>query len=236
MRLLAGDSAVMIATGEGESPPARGVEWLYATALTRRELDWIDAQYDRSLSDPPRLAYLGRLSPEKGVAVLIRALAQLKNEKFEPLPHAVLIGDGPQQAELEALARSIACEDLPCPCSSGQPAPPSVPPSSTPPPAPIVVPTGGSEEEAEPTFQAYIACSLSRYAPRASSCPHRSRVGAFFRSSEDVEYEVCVRFPTGRELCDDQRRRPSQGHLVRLRSPYRPLLLAWMRAFADLSS
>jgi len=112
MRLFAGDSAVMIATGEGESPPARGVEWLYATALTRRELDGIDARSDRGLSDPPRLAYLGRLSPEKGVAVLIRALARLRDEKFAPLPHAVLIGDGPQRAELETLARSLGCEDL----------------------------------------------------------------------------------------------------------------------------
>jgi hypothetical protein len=42
---------------------------------------------------------------------------------------------------------------------------------------------------------------LSRSARHASSCPHCSRVGAFFRSSEDVEYEICVRFPTARELC-----------------------------------
>jgi hypothetical protein len=89
-----------------------------------------------------------------------------------------------------------ACEDLPCPCSSSAPPPP------TPPPAPVAPPTGGGGEvEAQPTFQAYAGCSLSRYAPHASSCPHASKVGAFFRSSADVEYEVCVRFPTGRELC-----------------------------------
>jgi glycosyltransferase involved in cell wall biosynthesis len=112
MRFFAGDSAVMIATGEGDAPPARGVEWLYATALTRRELDGIDAQYDRGLSAPPRLAYLGRLSPEKGVAVLIQALGRLRSERFEPLPHALLIGDGPQRAELESLAGSLNCADL----------------------------------------------------------------------------------------------------------------------------
>jgi Excalibur calcium-binding domain len=87
----------------------------------------------------------------------------------------------------------IACEELPCPCSSSTPPPPAPPPA---PPA-----GGGGEEEAQPTLQAYIACGLSRYAPHASSCPHASRVGAFFRSSEDVEYEVCVHFPTGHELC-----------------------------------
>ncbi|HEY1252019.1 MAG TPA: glycosyltransferase family 4 protein [Thermoanaerobaculia bacterium] len=112
MRFFAGDSAVMIATGEGDAPPARGVEWLYATALTRRELDGIDAQCDRGLSAPPRLAYLGRLSPEKGVAVLIQALGRLRSERFEPLPHALLIGDGPQRAELESLAGSLNCADL----------------------------------------------------------------------------------------------------------------------------
>lgn len=92
----------------------------------------------------------------------------------------------------------IACESLPCPCSSSTPPPP------TPPPPPVVPPTGGgggSEEEVEPVLEAYVACSLSRYVPQAKSCPHRSKVGAFFRSSEDVEYEVCVRFPTGRDLC-----------------------------------
>jgi hypothetical protein len=59
-----------------------------------------------------------------------------------------------------------------------------------------------AEPEPEPlVLDAYIACSLSRTAPRAHSCPHASRVGAFLRSSKDVEYEICVRFPTGRELC-----------------------------------
>lgn len=95
---------------------------------------------------------------------------------------------------LDADHDGIACEDLPCPCSSAQPAPP--PPT----PAPPAPPAGGGEE-VEPTFQVYIACGLSKYAPRASSCPHRSKVGAFFRSSQDVEYEVCVQFPTGRQLC-----------------------------------
>jgi glycosyltransferase involved in cell wall biosynthesis len=108
MRLFAGDSAVMIATGRGPRPAA-------SSGSTRPTLPAVSStgsmRSDRSLR-PPRLAYLGRLSPEKGVAVLIRALAQLKNEKFEPLPRAVLIGDGPQRAELEALARSLGCDDL----------------------------------------------------------------------------------------------------------------------------
>lgn len=91
----------------------------------------------------------------------------------------------------------IACESLPCPCSStSAPAPaPSPAPAPLPPPSPPV------EEAPEMTIEAYVACGLTPDARRAHTCPHRSRVGAFFRSSADVEYEVCVRFPTGRELC-----------------------------------
>jgi hypothetical protein len=96
----------------------------------------------------------------------------------------------------------LACESLPCPCSSSTPPPP------TPPPAPVLPPVGGGalpekapEEASAPTIEAYVACGLSPSAPQARSCPHRSKVGAFFRSSTDVEYEVCARFPTARELC-----------------------------------
>ena len=85
----------------------------------------------------------------------------------------------------------IACESLPCPCSSG----------SAPPPPPPVTPIPPEEEFEEPIYIAYVACGTSPYAARANSCPHRSRVGAFFKASEETEYEVCVRFPTGRRLC-----------------------------------
>lgn len=48
---------------------------------------------------------------------------------------------------------------------------------------------------------AYIACGLSSRASRASTCPRRSKVGAFFRSPYDVLYKVCVRFPSRRTIC-----------------------------------
>lgn len=43
--------------------------------------------------------YLGRLSPEKGVLTLLKAMTRVKRSKL------ILIGDGPQRAELEAFAR-----------------------------------------------------------------------------------------------------------------------------------
>jgi hypothetical protein len=94
---------------------------------------------------------------------------------------------------LDADNDGIACESLPCPCSYGAP---YVPPPPPPPPV-VEVP----EEAPAPRYTTYIACGLSKYARRASACPRRSKVGAFLRSSQDVEYTVCVVFPTGRLLC-----------------------------------
>ncbi len=54
----------------------------------------------KSEIDPPNFAYVGRLVPEKGLDVLLRAAALLKNEghRFQVL----LIGDGPERANLES--------------------------------------------------------------------------------------------------------------------------------------
>jgi excalibur calcium-binding domain-containing protein len=93
----------------------------------------------------------------------------------------------------------IACESLPCPCSYGSPSPPSVP-------APPTVPFPSTPEPVEPEEEplyitAYIACGLSRAAPRARECPRQSKIGAFFRASREVTYSVCVTYPLGRRLC-----------------------------------
>lgn len=94
-----------------------------------------------------------------------------------------------------------ACEELPCPCSYGIPSPPtpSPPPTpSAPPPAPA------PEPPSEPPYlTAYVACGLSRGAPQARECAHRSNVGAFFKSTQDLTYTVCVVFPTRRRLCSE---------------------------------
>jgi glycosyltransferase involved in cell wall biosynthesis len=111
MRRFAGGRNVMLAAGEGAEPPARDVSWLFSTALTRGELDRIEAEPDRALSDPPRLVCVGRLSQEKGIPVLIRAVARLVESGFRPLPQVELIGDGPARAELEALVRELGLED-----------------------------------------------------------------------------------------------------------------------------
>ena len=112
MRAFAGPSRVMIATGDGDAPPAPGVDWLYATALSRDELDRIAPEFDRGLGTPPTLVYLGRLSPEKGPGVLVRALALLNKRGFQPMPRLLFIGDGPDRAALERSSRELGCENL----------------------------------------------------------------------------------------------------------------------------
>jgi Excalibur calcium-binding domain len=82
-----------------------------------------------------------------------------------------------------------ACEDLPCPCSYG------ILPTPTPPPPPA---------EEPPRLRAYTACGLSQYARPARECPRRRKIGAFFESSREVVYAVCVVFPLGRRLCADE--------------------------------
>jgi glycosyltransferase involved in cell wall biosynthesis len=111
MRRFAGGRNVMLATGEGRDAPAAGMRWVFSTALTRAELEGIRPALDRGLSQPPRLVYAGRLSSEKGVAVLIEAMSILKREGFQPLPSVTIVGDGPQRRSLERLVLDVGCGD-----------------------------------------------------------------------------------------------------------------------------
>jgi glycosyltransferase involved in cell wall biosynthesis len=111
MRRCAGGRRVMLATGESGTPPAAGMEWIFATAISNRELANIAPKLNRGLATPPRLVYAGRLSPEKGVSVLITALARLKETGFTPLPLLSIAGDGPERLRLEREARDLGCRD-----------------------------------------------------------------------------------------------------------------------------
>jgi len=103
MRAVAGGRNLMLATGMGNEPPAPRMHWLFSTVLTRKELEEIHPDLDRGLSQPPNFVYIGRLSPEKGVTTLVKAMARLRDERFAPMPHITLIGDGPQRESLENL-------------------------------------------------------------------------------------------------------------------------------------
>ena len=104
MRVFAGGRNVMLATGEAEVPPAPGITWIFATGLSEEELTLTAPVNSRKLSDPPQVAYIGRLAEGKGVRELIQALAQLRRDGFHPMPHVTLIGDGPERQQLRAQA------------------------------------------------------------------------------------------------------------------------------------
>lgn len=104
MRAFAGGRNVMLATGESECPPGRGIHWIFSTALTATELRR-PPNCERGLSNPPRLAYVGRLHAEKGVANLIEAIAQLQRGGFFPMPRLKIIGNGPERDMLAARVR-----------------------------------------------------------------------------------------------------------------------------------
>jgi glycosyltransferase involved in cell wall biosynthesis len=108
MRRYAGGRNVMLATGEGSQPPAPGMHWIFSTALTKEELLRIQPRLDRGIARPARIVYIGRLSPEKGVATLIGALGRLR-AAGKQVPHLTVIGDGPER---RALAASVARLDL----------------------------------------------------------------------------------------------------------------------------
>jgi hypothetical protein len=51
-------------------------------------------------------------------------------------------------------------------------------------------------------YKHYIGCGISRNAKRAHVCPRKAKKGAFFKSLKgDVTYSVCVKFPSGKNLC-----------------------------------
>ncbi len=109
MRRFAGGSNIMLATGGGKSAPAPGIEWIFSTVLTESELRRIRPDLDRGLQSPPELVYCGRLSPEKGVAVLLEAMGQLKLRGVSL--RLTLMGDGLERAALQALAARLNLAD-----------------------------------------------------------------------------------------------------------------------------
>lgn len=61
-------------------------------------------------ADAPRFLYVGRLSPEKSLAVLLKAFVQVRQDL--PAARLVLVGSGPQQQELADLSRSLGLADV----------------------------------------------------------------------------------------------------------------------------
>jgi len=51
-------------------------------------------------------------------------------------------------------------------------------------------------------YKHYVACGVSQNATPKHKCPKKAKKGAFFKSlNGDVSYSVCVKFPTGKNIC-----------------------------------
>jgi len=112
MKVLAGGHNVMLATGTSSDAPAPQMHWVFATSLTEKELESIQPNLRNGLHTPPELVYVGRLSPEKGVEVLLRAFRQaLDVLPDEHRPNLTVVGDGPQRRYLEKLVSALQCEE-----------------------------------------------------------------------------------------------------------------------------
>jgi hypothetical protein len=61
-----------------------------------------------------------------------------------------------------------------------------------------VIPASASAD----AYKHYVACGVKNNSKPAHVCPNKSKKGAFFESvSAEVNYTVCVRFPSGKNLC-----------------------------------
>jgi len=62
-------------------------------------------------------------------------------------------------------------------------------------------------------YRHYVGCGISKNATPSHACPKGSKKGAFFKSTKaDVTYTVCVKFPSGKNLCA-QAQKADQGTL-----------------------
>jgi hypothetical protein len=62
-------------------------------------------------------------------------------------------------------------------------------------------------------YKHYVGCGVSQNAKPAHKCPKKAKKGAFFKSlNGNVVYTVCVKFPSGKNLCA-QAQEAEQGTL-----------------------
>ena len=94
--------------------PASRMQWIFVTTISEDEVRRVQPSLGRAPHTPLQLAYVGRLSPEKGLSYLLRAVSALRADPTvtDAVPHLTLIGDGPQRAELVTEVRRLRCEDV----------------------------------------------------------------------------------------------------------------------------
>lgn len=81
---------------------------IHNPTVTRKLLQNIEASRTRPLGpEQPWFLYVGRLSPEKGVDILLRAFERVR---ASPPCQLVILGDGPEASQLRELCRALNIE------------------------------------------------------------------------------------------------------------------------------
>jgi hypothetical protein len=68
-------------------------------------------------------------------------------------------------------------------------------------PGPLTEPAVIAKAPSSATLHLYVGCSTAASAETSHACTLGEQPGAFFESSAELEYEVCVTFPSANTLC-----------------------------------
>lgn len=93
---------IVFATGGAEAPPSRKnphIRWIFATTLTQREIDETPRAPTWDGKSALRLVTVGRLSENKNIQSILRALPAL--QKTLPNLHLDILGEGVYRSALE---------------------------------------------------------------------------------------------------------------------------------------
>ncbi len=102
---------VMLVGGSGTEPPGRDIHWLFSTAISEADLARIQPRKEK-INPPVRIAYVGRLSEEKGVDVLLYSIRYIRDCQDAYFSELWIIGDGPDRKKLEDLASFLNISDV----------------------------------------------------------------------------------------------------------------------------
>ncbi len=118
---IAGGRNVVLATGGGDLPPSRKnphIQWIFSTALTEAELESLPVARPWQPGEPLRLVIAARLSVNKNIQAVLRALPLLSSRLQEdasspavPLVSLDVLGDGEARPRLERLAGDLGLEE-----------------------------------------------------------------------------------------------------------------------------
>jgi glycosyltransferase involved in cell wall biosynthesis len=108
MECFAGGRNVMLATGGAVDPPSNrnsAISWIFATSVTKQELNECLRRPDREAPEGVRLIISCRQERDKGTNVVIESLPRI----LEHFPGASLdvVGDGASLEEFKALVQSL---------------------------------------------------------------------------------------------------------------------------------